>query len=136
MSDDPVSEIAPNVPTPATTSPTTQPTVSSPNSFFFYLLILTGFLLFHRLGWEAVKQLVGGRLGAQTLNLLFFLWMIPVMGILGSIIYPSMGTTTVWILSSIPAAGLPLMLLVGYTLLFGIRTSPSVATPSALAVPT
>jgi hypothetical protein len=117
-STDPVPDVAPE-PDPQTPAPT--PSVSSPNSFFFYLLILMSFLLYHRLAWEAILLLLGERLQPQMLSTLFYVWLIPVAGILGSIVVPSLGTTSVWIIGSVAVGALPLTLAGGYVLLFGNR---------------
>ena len=98
------------------------PTVSSPNSFFIYLLMVGAFLLFHRLSWEAVKYLLAGRIADQVFTVLFIVWMIPIAGILGSIVVPSIGTSTAWLIGASSASSVPLFLAVIYTLLFGIRT--------------
>lgn len=119
-SSDPVPDIAPD--NPDTTSKVTLPTVSSPNSYFIYLLMIGAFLLFHRLSWEAVQYLLKGRVADVVLTVLFVAWMIPIAGILGSIMVPSLGTTTAWLVGASSASSVPLFLAVGYTLLFGIRT--------------
>jgi len=98
-----------------------QPAVSSPNSFFLYLIIVLLFLAFHRIAWEAVLLLLGRRLEPSVLSTLFYVWLIPVAGVLGSIVYPSLGTTTLWIIGSVAVGSLPLILAAGSVLLFGNR---------------
>ena len=122
-SSDPVPDVEPN------DSDTKQvlPTVSSPNSFFLFLLMVVAFLVFHRLSWEAVQYLLNGRVSSDVLKYAYFLWFIPILGILGSILVPSLGTTTAWLIGASSASSVPLFLAVIYTLLFGIRTDPQVS---------
>lgn len=101
--------------------------IASPNSFFIYLAIMVGFLLYHRIAWEAVQYLAGDKIQGQLGTALFLVWLIPIAGILGSIVVPSMGTTTVWILGATIASSIPLAIAAGWTLLFGIRTSQPVS---------
>ena len=122
---DPVADVAPEtIPTPAP-APASAP-VTSPNSFFIYLLIIVGFLLYHRLAWEAVLLITGGRLSDSAMKILFYFWLIPIAAILGSIIVPSMGTTTLWVIGGSVAASIPLSLGTGYTLLFGNHINQTV----------
>jgi hypothetical protein len=123
-SSDPVPDIEPD---DSGTKNITLPTVSSPNSFFLFLLMVGSFLLFHRLSWEALKYLISGRVSDQVITVLFLAWMIPIAGILGSIMVPSLGTTTAWLVGASSASSVPLFLATGYTLLFGIRTNPTIA---------
>lgn len=118
---DPVADVAPDA--PPSTSPSNPSPVSSPNSFFIYLLIVVGFLLYHRLAWEAVLLIAGGRLSDSAMKIIFYFWLIPIAAILGSILVPSLGTTTLWLVGGTVAASIPLTLGTGYTLLFGNRTN-------------
>lgn len=123
---DPVADVAPEAdPATATAPPSNPSPVSSPNSFFIYLLIVVGFLLYHRLAWEAILLIAGGRLSDSAMKVLFYFWLIPIAAILGSIIVPSLGTTTLWLVGGTVAASIPLTLGTGYTLLFGNRTNPT-----------
>lgn len=117
---DPVADVAPDTPP---TPPSNPSPVSSPNSFFIYLLIVVGFLLYHRLAWEAILLIAGGRLSDSAMKILFYFWLIPIAAILGSILVPSIGTTTLWLVGGTVAASIPLTLGAGYTLLFGNRTN-------------
>jgi hypothetical protein len=120
---DPVADVAPDT---TTTTPVSNPSpVSSPNSFFIYLLVVVGFLLYHRLAWEAILLITGGRLSDSAMKILFYFWLIPIAAILGSIIVPSLGTTTLWLVGGTVAASIPVSLATGYTLLFGNRTNPT-----------
>lgn len=120
---DPVADVAPDT---TTTTPASNPSpVSSPNSFFIYLLVVVGFLLYHRLAWEAILLITGGRLSDSAMKILFYFWLIPIAAILGSIIVPSLGTTTLWLVGGTVAASIPVSLATGYTLLFGNRTNPT-----------
>ena len=117
---DPVADVAPDTPS---TPPSNPSPVSSPNSFFIYLLIVVGFLMYHRLAWEAILLIAGGRLSDSAMKILFYFWLIPIAAILGSILVPSLGTTTLWLVGGTVAASIPLSLGTGYTLLFGNRTN-------------
>jgi hypothetical protein len=121
---DPVADVAPDA-TPSTPASNPSP-VSSPNSFFIYLLIVVGFLLYHRLAWEAILLITGGRLSDSAMKILFYFWLIPIAAILGSILVPSLGTTTLWLVGGTVAASIPVTLGTGYTLLFGNHTSQTV----------
>ena len=118
---DPVADVAPDAPPSSNPSPSP---VSSPNSFFIYLLVVVGFLLYHRLAWEAILLIAGGRLSDSAMKVLFYFWLIPIAAILGSIVVPSLGTTTLWLVGGTVAASIPVTLGMGYTLLFGNHTSP------------
>lgn len=120
---DPVADVAPDA-TPSTPASNPSP-VSSPNSFFIYLLVVVGFLLYHRLAWEAILLIAGGRLSDSAMKVLFYFWLIPIAAILGSIVVPSLGTTTLWLVGGTVAASIPVTLGMGYTLLFGNHTSPT-----------
>ena len=122
---DPVADVAPEADPTTTTPPSNSPPVSSPNSFFIYLLIVVGFLLYHRLAWEAILFIAGGRLSGSGLKVLFYFWLIPIAAILGSIVVPSLGTTTLWLVGGSVAASIPVTLGMGYILLFGNHTSPT-----------
>jgi len=115
---DPVPDIEPPLPE------VPKPTISGPNSFFIYLAMILAFLVYWRLSWEAVLLLLGQSLDANSLTALFCVWMIPILGILGSIMVPSLGTTTLWLIGSSAVGALPLLLAIGYVLLFGNRISP------------
>ena len=119
---DPVADVAPDAPSSSTPASNPSP-VSSPNSFFIYLLIVVGFLLYHRLAWEAILLISGGRLSDSAMKILFYFWLIPIAAILGSILVPSLGTTTLWLVGGTVAASIPVTLGTGYTLLFGNHTS-------------
>lgn len=116
-SSDPVPDVAPEV-QPAEKP---QPSVSSPNSYFIYLIIILGWLVFHRLGWEAVLLLLGERLPPDALKYFWYIWLIPIAGVLGSIVVPSLGTTTLWLIGSSITSSIPLAIAAGYVLLFGNR---------------
>jgi hypothetical protein len=99
------------VPDPARTSSPEQPkpTISSVNKFFMYLGMILGYLLFHRMAWASVVYMLGGFPGMDTLiNILKWLWFIPILGILGSIISPSVGTTLLWVIVSACVSAVPL----------------------------
>jgi hypothetical protein len=52
--------------------------------------------------------------------------MVPILGIIGSIIVPSVGATTSWVILMLSVSGVPILLSAVYVLLFGIQTSPKV----------
>lgn len=119
---DPVPDVA-----PAPSAPTaTAPTVASPNSFFIYLIVILAYLVYHRISWEAILLLFGSRLDPKTLMYFKYVWLIPVAGILGSIVVPSIGTTTLWLVGSSVTSAIPLVLAFWYVLLFGNRRDQSV----------
>jgi hypothetical protein len=97
----------------------TAPTVSGPNSFFIFLLSATAFLLMWRVSWEAVKIVVKG----QVRELLFWIWLIPVAGILGSVLVPSLGTTAVWFIACSSVAAAPIVLAAIYIMIWGAPAS-------------
>jgi hypothetical protein len=89
-----------------------------------YLIIILSYLIYHRIAWESVVTMVSG-FGEFTtvLNILFYLWLIPILGILGSIIVPSLGTTTLWLIGSSIASAVPLSLVWFYVLIWGYSPS-------------
>lgn len=115
MTDDMIPDVPPPI-TPVTTAPV--PAISSPNSFFFYMILILLFLLHSRLAWECVL-LMGSTQSPATLQMLKWLWLLPIAGILGSIIVPSVGTTTVWLTGASWFNSIPIFLAIAYVLLFG-----------------
>jgi len=99
-----------------------KPMVSNPNDFFTFFIIIFAFILLHRIGWQ-VMLLIVGNMPSAAISVLFWLWLIPIMGVLASIIWPAIGTTTLWILVSSCISGGLIVLAWHYVLLFGNRTS-------------
>ena len=123
-SSDPVPDVAPDaVPDAAPPAPTSSsPIVPGFNWFVPFFLGTSGLLVLYRFAWEGVSTLTGGKLP----GFVFWLWMVPILGIIGSIIVPSVGATTSWVILMLSVSGVPILLSAVYVLLFGIQTSPKV----------
>lgn len=128
-SSDPVPDIEPITGDPSTSPEQPKPSVSSANSFFIYLLIMLAFLIFYRLSWEGILMMAETRIPPSTMQVLFYIWMLPVAGILASIVTPSIGATTFWILGATIVAAVPFLLSTVFVTLFGNRRGLTVAAP-------
>ena len=129
MVKDTVPDVAPPItpsPRSITTSDSPKPTVSSINSFMWYAFLFLAYIIYHRLGWESVNYLVWTLASTKgkkpvILDVLYYVWLVPVVGILASIISPSVGSTVMWFIGSSIATGVFLSIawiyvyFVGYT---------------------
>lgn len=113
-----MSDTIPDVPPPvnaanaanaAAAAPPTAPPkalISGPNAFFMWLFVLLAYLIYNRYSWYCVEYLLAGRM-SDTINYIKWLWFIPILGILFSIIVPSLGTTSAWLIGSSIALSIP-----------------------------
>lgn len=102
---------------------------NSPNQVLVYIGITIPLLFFHRLAWEALKFMIIDRISflQQISNKLLFVWFIPILGLISSILFPSFGGTLGWIIAISVLAGLPILLSLPFALVFGVG---SAVTPS------
>jgi hypothetical protein len=118
MEKDTVPDVAPPItPSPRTISqsPPPQATVSSINSFLWYAFLFLIYVIYHRLGWESVNYLASVMTSNNTeepviLKILYYVWLVPIVGILASIVSPSVGSTVMWFIGSSIATGVFLSL--------------------------
>jgi len=120
MAEDTVPDVEPDE--EQTDSSEDKPMVSNPNDFFTIFIIIFAFIMLHRIGWQ-VMLLVIGNLPSSAISVLFWLWMIPIAGVLSSIIWPAVGNTTMWIIVSSCISGALIVVAWHYVLLFGNRIS-------------
>ena len=106
-------DVAPPItpsPRSISTSAPPQATVSSINSFMWYAFLFLAYIIYHRLGWESVNYLVSVTTSSNgkepaILNMLYYVWLVPIVGILASIVSPSVGSTVMWFIGSSIATG-------------------------------
>ena len=120
MAEDTVPDVEPDEET--TTPPEDKPVVSNANDFFSTFIIIFAFIILHRIGWQVMLLMIG-TMPSSAISVLFWLWMIPIMGVLSSIIWPALGKTTMWILVSSCISGGLVIIAWHYVLLFGNRIS-------------
>lgn len=102
---------------------------NSPNQVLVYIGVTIPLLIFHRLAWEALKFMIIDRVSflQQISGKLLFVWFIPVLGLISSILFPTLGGTLGWIIATSVLAGLPILLSLPFALIFGVDT---LVTPS------
>jgi len=95
---------------------------NSPNQVLVYIGVIIPLLMFHRLAWEAVKFMLINRVGflQEISNKLLFVWFIPILGLISSILFPTLGGTLGWIIAISVVAGLPIFLSIPFALVFGV----------------
>jgi hypothetical protein len=122
--DDPIPDIEPDM------QPTEEPKalVSSPNQFLSYSLLMVLLLVYYRLGWKAVEFILIDKVTVfkDYSMLVFGLWIIPILGLLSSIVYPTLGGTSAWTISVAVIAAVPIGLSIAHVLWFGLPVSQTV----------
>lgn len=99
-----------------------KPLVSNPNDFFKFFVIIFAFILAQRISWQVILTLMAG-MPSSAISVMYWLWLIPVMGVLASIMSPSIGTTAMWLFVSFCINLGVILLAWHYVLLFGNRIS-------------
>lgn len=101
-----------------------QAVANNPNQVLVYIGVTIPLLIFHRLAWEAIRYMVVDRVAflQNIAGKLLFLWFIPVMGLVASILFPTLGGTLGWIIAISVLAGLPLLLSFPFALVVGVGT--------------
>ena len=130
--EDPIPDIEPD------TQPTEEPKplVSSPNQFLSYSLLMILLLVYYRLGWKAIEYELIDKIAIfkDYSTLIFGIWLVPILGLLSSIVYPTLGGTSAWTISVAVIAAVPIGLSIAHVLWFGLPGSPITPSVSAAAV--
>lgn len=115
---DPIPDIAPE----EEHQEETKAVASNPNQVLVYIGVTIPLLIFHRLAWEALKYMIIDRVGflQQVSGKLLFVWFIPILGLISSILFPTLGGTLGWIIAISVLAGLPILLSLPFALIFGV----------------
>lgn len=115
-------DVIPDIPPDQERAEETSPLASSPNQVLVYIGVTIPLLIFHRLAWEALKYMIVDRILflQQISDKLLFIWFIPILGLVSSIIVPSLGGTLGWVIAISVLAGLPLLFSAPFALLFGV----------------
>ena len=117
-------DIIPDIPPEEEHQEEPKAVASSPNQVLVYIGITIPLLIFHRLAWESLKFMLIDRVAflKEISGKLLFVWFIPVLGLISSIIFPTLGGTLGWIIAISVLAGLPIMLSLPFALIFGVDT--------------
>jgi hypothetical protein len=115
--DDPIADVAPEQ------APTTQqPTVSSASGYLGYTLLLILLLIYSRTGWYVVETIIfeSFPIIKPYSTLLITIWFIPILGLLASVIVPSIGGTAIWAAVTGGFAMIPMAAAFYYVIVFGL----------------
>ena len=115
--DDPVADVLPEqVATPENT-----PAVSSASGYLGYTLLLVLLLVYSRAGWYAMETTVFDNFPIikPYSSLFLVVWFIPILGLLASIVVPSVGGIAAWAIATAVFAGVPMVISFYYILLYG-----------------
>lgn len=123
MSDDPVPDIEPEGSSVSNLPSDNTPIVSSANSYFVYILTMFGILIYYRVAWKAVDAIIfeNSVFLKGYSSILFYMWLVPIVGLVTSIVNPSLGATGGWTTSILIIGAVPLCLAFPYVLWFGIK---------------
>lgn len=118
---DPIPDIAPEEPSREEEQ---KSLANSPNQVLVYIGVAIPLLIFHRIAWEALKYMVVNRIPflRELSGRLLFIWMIPVFGLVSSILFPTLGGTIGWIIAISVLAGLPILASLPFALVFGVES--------------
>jgi hypothetical protein len=114
--DDPIADVPPEQ-----TPTTQQPTVSSASGYLGYTLLLILLLIYSRTAWYVMENIVFENFPIikPYSTLLLTIWFIPILGLLASVVVPSMGGTAGWITITTVFAAVPTSAAFFYVLVFG-----------------
>jgi hypothetical protein len=115
--DDPVADVPPEqVATPEKT-----PAVSSASGYLGYTLLLILLLVYSRAGWYAMETTVFDNFPIMKpySSLFLVVWVIPILGLLASIVVPSAGGIAGWAIAAAVFASIPMIISFYYIILFG-----------------
>jgi len=114
--DDPIADVPPEQ-----TPTTQQPTVSSASGYLGYTLLLILLLIYSRTAWYVVETIIfeSFPIIKPYSSLLLTIWFIPILGLLASVVVPSIGGTAVWAIVSAVFAAIPTSAAFFYVLIFG-----------------
>jgi len=128
--DDPVPDIQPEGSSVSNLPEDTAPLVSNANQYFAYALTMVGIFLYYRLAWSAVEAVffTNSELLKKYSSFLFYMWLVPIVGLVSSIVNPSLTGTASWTTTILIVGSIPLSACFLYVLLFGM---PKILTPAA-----
>jgi len=116
--DDPVADVPPE----ETATAVNKPAVSSASGYLGYTLLLILLLIYSRAGWYSVETIVFGRFPIMKdyANIFLVIWFIPILGLLTSIVVPSVGGMFGWAIATAVFAAIPMFAGFIYVVLFGL----------------
>jgi len=103
------------------------PLATSPNSALLYIGVTIPLIIAYAIAWTSLKFIIINRIPVLSQNsaFLLFLWLVPVFGLVSSILFPTLGGTLGWLIALAVLAGLPIMASIPFALIFGVG-SPKV----------
>jgi hypothetical protein len=125
--DDPIADVAPEQ-----AQTTQQPTVSSASGYLGYTLLLILLLIYSRTAWYVVETIIfeSFPIIKPYSSLLMTIWFIPILGLLASVIVPSIGGTAVWAAVTGGFAMAPMAAAFYYVIVFGFPADALEYVPS------
>jgi len=128
--DDPVPDIQPEGSSVSNLPEDTAPLVSNANQYFAYALTMVGIFIYYRVAWKAAEAIFfeNSTFLKSYSTFFFYLWLVPIVGLVSSIVNPSLTGTASWTTSILVVGSIPLSACFLYVLLFGI---PKMPTPAA-----
>jgi hypothetical protein len=128
--DDTVPDIQPEGSSVSNLPEDTAPLVSNANQYFAYALTMVGVFIYYRVAWKAAEAIFfeNSAFLKSYSSFFFYMWLVPIVGLISSIVNPSLTGTASWTSSILIVGSIPLSACFLYVLLFGI---PKVPTPAA-----
>jgi hypothetical protein len=116
--DDPVADVPPE----EVYSSEAQPVVSTASGFLGYALLMFFILLLYRMAWYSVETIVFEALPMikDFSTFILIIWLIPVFGLMASVVNPSMGGTLAWIIAMSVILGITWFLSLIYVYMNGV----------------
>lgn len=98
----------------------------SPNQLLLYILVSFLLLIFYAIAWKSLQFVLldSVKFLSDYKNLILAIWLIPVFGLIMSVVYPSFGATFGWQISMVVIGAIPLLLAKAYVLWFGLPPVP------------
>jgi len=127
--DDPVPDIQPEGSSVSNLPEDTAPLVSNANQYFAYALTMVGVFIYYRVAWTAVEAVffTNSEFLKKYSSFFFYLWLVPIVGLVSSIVNPSLTGTASWTTSILIVGSIPLSACCLYVLLFGMPAIPTAA---------
>jgi peptidoglycan/LPS O-acetylase OafA/YrhL len=103
------------------------PLATSPNSALLYIGVAIPLIIAHAIAWTSLKYMIINRISvlSQNSSFLLFLWLIPIFGLVSSILFPTLGGTLGWMIALSVLAVIPILASLPFALIFGVG-SPKV----------
>ena len=116
--DDPVADVPPE----EVHSTDPQPVVSTASGFLGYAFLIFFILLLYRMSWYAMETIAFERLPMikDFSTFILIIWLIPVFGLMASVVNPSMGGTFAWIMTISVILGITWFLSLIYVWMYGV----------------